>query len=104
MGGPEQFDIGSPSKAGGSEASDELDDGPTMVSEKRMRTPVRAPPIKRRSAVHIDEPDTKKIITGHLTDDEDNDLRMTDLDAIAARCEDEWIACQAVLGKDLYEV
>ena len=65
MGGPEQFEIGSPSKAGGAEAFDELDDGPTIVSEKRMRPPVRAPPIKRRSAVHIDEADTKSNHHGH---------------------------------------
>ena len=104
MKGPEKFQIGSPSKDNTGNIGDELDDGPTIVSEKRMRTPVRAPPTKRRSTVHNDEPGTKKIITGDLSDDDMEDLHMTDLGAIAARKEDEWIVCQAVLGKDLHEV
>ena len=45
MGGPERFDIGSPAKAGPIEAK--LDDGPNNNSEKRLHTPVRAPPAKR---------------------------------------------------------
>ena len=49
MKGPEQFQIGSPSKDKAGNMGDELDDGPTIVSEKRMRTPVRAPPVKRSS-------------------------------------------------------
>jgi hypothetical protein len=69
-----------------------------------MRTPVRAPPTKRRSTVHNDEPGTKKIITGDMTDDDMDDLRMIDLGALAAGKEDELIVCQAVLGKDLHEV
>ena len=104
MSGPERFQIGSPDKNDVAEIVGELDDGPTMISEKRMRTPVRAPPTKRRSSVHNDDPGTKKIITGDLSDDEMNDLHMTDLGAIAARQEDDWIVCQTVLGKDLHEV
>ena len=60
--------------------------------------------MKRRSTVHNDEPGTKKIITGDMSDDDMEDLDMTDLGAIAARKEDERIVCQAVLGKDLHEV
>lgn len=45
-----------------------------------------------------------RIITGDLSDDETNDLHMTDLDALAAWREDEWIVCQAVFGMDLPEM
>ena len=79
MKGPEQLQIGSPSKNKMGNIVNELDDGPNMVREKRMRTPVRAPPTKRRSTVHTDEPATKKIITGDMSDDDMNDLHMTDL-------------------------
>ena len=42
--GPEQFQIGSPSKNDITDVVEELDDGPNMISEMRMRTPVCALP------------------------------------------------------------
>ena len=59
--GPERFQIRSPSKNDMADIVDELDDGPTMTSDRGMRTPVRAPPTKRRSSIHNDVLGTKKI-------------------------------------------
>ena len=91
MVGPEEFQIGSPEKAGRDSGDQELDDGPTTHSERRVRTPVRAPPTKQKESVHNEEPDTKRIIIDDLS--EDVDERMADMGAIAAKQEDEWIVC-----------
>ena len=76
----------------------ELDDGPNSISERRMQTPVRSAPVKRKSNIHDEEPDTKKVICGDLTDED------LDIDSLRARREDEEIVCKAVLGRDLHDV
>ena len=38
---------------------EDLDDGPTKRTERRVRTPVRAPPVKRRVTVHEEEPESR---------------------------------------------
>ena len=58
--------------------------------------------MKRKESVHNEEPDTKRIIIDDLS--EDVDERMADVGAIAAKQEDEWIVCRAILGKDLHDV
>ena len=61
----EEFDIGTPgrvSEDGMAIEEEELEDGPNAVSERRIQTPVRAPPTKRRVGVHDDEPDMKVVI------------------------------------------
>ena len=100
----EQYDIGSPVRERRDPHEDELEDGPTGVSERRVATPVRPTPVKRRKAVHIDEPDTKKIIIDHESDEENAAMSTEDLSAINARMEDERIVCMAVLGKDLHDM
>ena len=74
-----------------------------MASERRVRTPVRNPPTKRRLATTEDEPDTKKIIVGGLTDKEDNMMQGTDLDSLD-RKGDESIVHLAVMGKNLHDM
>ena len=54
--------------------------------------------------MHIDEPDTKKIIIDHESDEENAAMSTEDLSAINARMEDERIVCMAVLGKDLHDI
>ena len=50
------------------------------VSERRFRAPVRAPPVKRKKSVHDEEPGTKHIITGEMSDDDDNsNMKMDEL-------------------------
>ena len=61
---PQQFDIGSPDKGDRMEGTEDLDDGPTLVRKRRLRTPVRAPPAKRKNEIHDGEPGTKRIIIG----------------------------------------
>ena len=68
----QEFDIGSSDKQDRMEGADDLDDGPISVSERRSRTPVRAPPAKRKKNIHDEEPGTKKIITGEMSDDDDD--------------------------------
>ena len=75
---PEEFHIGSPMKENGidedmGEDDNELDDGPVTASERRVKSPTRAPATKRKKTIHAEEPDAKKSIAGELTDDE-NDL------------------------------
>ena len=100
--GPERFLIGSPEKGVKEDDSQEFDDGPTSVSERKVRTPMRNSAPKRKESIHSEEPDTKKIILGDLTDDEDGD--MADISAIEERRVDEKIVSQAILGKDLHDV
>ena len=95
MGGPERFDIGSPAKAGLIEA--EFDDGPINIGERRLHTPVPAPPTKRRSAIHEDEPGTKRMITGDMTGE--NDIEMGSIVEKQRKKEEELIICRAILGK-----
>ena len=64
MEGPEQFEIGSPDQSGRAIGEEQLDDGPALVSERRMHTPVRAPPFKRRIDIRDEKPDTTKVIVG----------------------------------------
>ena len=54
------------------EGAYDLDDGPIAISERRFRSPVRAPPVKRKKNVHEEEPGTKKIITDEMSDDDDD--------------------------------
>ena len=102
---PERFDIGSPVKNKEQDKDMqeevELDEGPSNVSERRIRTPVRPVATKRRRGVHDEEPDTKKIIVGELTDDEDAVLSSID---DKKRKKDEEIVCRALLGKSLHEM
>ena len=41
---------------------DDLDNGPMRRTERRVRTPARAPPVKRRVGGHEEEPETKKLL------------------------------------------
>ena len=75
---PQEFDIGSPGKQDRMEGADDLDEGPITVSERRFRTPVRAPPVKRKKNVQDEEPGTKKIITGEMSDDDHDSNMKTD--------------------------
>lgn len=87
------------------EGADDLDDGPIAVSERRFRTPVRAPPVKRKKNVHNEEPDTKKILTGEMSDEDDiSNMRTDELDMINEKKTDEMIVSQAILGKNLHDV
>ena len=58
---PEKFEIGTPTKSEAND-DDELAEGSSNMSERRIKTSVRGPATKRRSAIHDDEPGTKKII------------------------------------------
>ena len=82
---PEEFHIGSPMKENGIDEDmvaddNELDDGLVTVSERRVKSPTRAPATKRKKTIHAEEPDTKKSIIGDLADDE-NDLTIDSLRA-----------------------
>ena len=46
----------------------ELNNGANTVSERRLQTPVRNIPVKRKFNVRDEEQDTKKIICGDLTE------------------------------------
>ena len=85
-----------------------FEDAPTLVSERRVKTPVRPPASKRRSVVHDEEPDTKRIILGDMSDEgEAGDVDIgdgIDVDSIQARREDEIILHRAVLGQNLHDV
>ena len=54
--------------------------------------------------MHIDEPDTKRIIIDHESDEDNAAMNTEDLSAINAKLEDERIVCMAVLGKDLHDI
>ena len=85
----QQFDIGSPDKRDRMDGTEDLDDGPALVGDRRFRTPVRAPPVNRKNDVHNEEPGTKGIITGDKSDDE--------LNEISERQTDEKVVSQGVL-------
>ena len=72
-----------------------------MISERRLRTSKRGQPIKRRSMVHDEEPDTKNMIPD--TDGEDYNDGIY-VDVIQARREDVKILSMAVLGKSLHDI
>ena len=62
---PEEFNIGSQAKDEGgvdimNQDAHELDDGPNISSERRMKSPVRAPATKRINEIHNEEPATKR--------------------------------------------
>ena len=97
----EHFEISSPMKKVEMEDVEDLDDGPTSMSERRLRAPARAPPVKRRIDMHEEEPKPKKTI---MTDDDDGNVREFDMSAIEARRVDERIVCQAIFGKNLHDV
>ena len=64
---PEEFNIGSPAKDEGyddlmDQDADELDDGPDISSDRRMKLPVRAPATKRKKNIRIEEPAMKRSI------------------------------------------
>ena len=102
--GPQEFDIGSPGRDVGMEEEDGLDDGPTHPSERRIRSPTRTAPSKRRSQIHDEEPDTKRIILDEVSDDDDMEMQAEDLSMMNEKKIDSYIVCQAILGKDLHEV
>ena len=73
---PEEFNIGTPVKdEGGDDLMDqdaeELDDGPSISSERRMKSPARASSTKRKKRIHYEEPATKRSIIEELSDDND---------------------------------
>ena len=68
MDGSERFDIGSLAREK-VEGGHDLEDAPTLVSERRVQTPARAPASKRRSVVHGEEPDTKRDMCGDMSDE-----------------------------------
>jgi hypothetical protein len=72
-GDPMEFNIGSPLKEEGGDDlmdqdADELDDGPNHLSERRLKSPVRAPPTKRKKNIHNEEPATKRSIIDELSE------------------------------------
>ena len=67
--GPEKVEIGTAGKASVQDG-DELAEGPNTSSEKRLRTPARPLATKRKTGIHHEEPDVKKIV---LDDDEASD-------------------------------
>ena len=85
------------------EGAHDLDDGHIAVNERRFRTPVRAPPVKRKNNVHEEEPGTKMIITGEMSDDDSN-MKMDELNMINEKRTDEMIVSQAIIGKNLHDV
>ena len=64
-----------------------------------MHTPVGTAPTKRRRAIHKEEPDTKKVILGDMTDEENEEMTAAEISALSARLEDERVVCMAVMGK-----
>ena len=64
---------------------------------------MRAPPVKRNNNAHDEEPGTKKIITGEMSDDDSN-MKMDELNMINEKRTDEMIVSQAILGKNLHDV
>ena len=71
---PEKFNIGSPAtEFGGNDFmdqdADEVDDGPNISSERRLKSPIRAPATKIDKNVHEEEPDTTIIILDELSEE-----------------------------------
>ena len=83
---------------------DELEDGPTGVSERSVHTQVRTAPAKRRKAIHEEEPDTKKVILGDMTDEENEEMTAAVISFLNACLEDERIVCMAAMGKNLHDI
>ena len=78
-----------------------------MRSERRVHTPARKEPTKRKLVTVEDEPDTKKIILGDLTDDEETMPAADSLQArsdMIARKEDERIVSLAIQGRNLQDM
>ena len=51
---------------------------------------MRAPPAKRKKNIHDEEPGTKNIITGDMSDDNiDSDIKMDEMNEISERKADE---------------
>ena len=66
---------------------------------------MRALPVKRKNGIHDEEPGTKRIITGDLTnDDSDSDMKVEELNEIRERNADEKVVSQAILGKNLHGI
>ena len=80
---------------------DELDDGPNVSSERRLKSPVRAPASKRKKNIRIEEPATKRSIDGELSDDKDDSI---DIDSLWTKQEDMRIISRAMLGHSLHEI
>ena len=100
----EDFEVHSPAWPGHDLHEDKLEDGPTGVSERRLHTPVRKAPTMTRKRTHEEEPDTKKVILGDMTDDENKETTAAEISALSARLEDKRIVCMAVMGKNLHDV
>ena len=104
--GAEWFVIGTPGMMSVEQeglGSDSLANGPNTASERRMHTPVRPAAVKRRSNIHDEEPDTKKII---LDDGDENTVedKGLELDEVCARKEDEDVVCRSIPGRNLHGV
>ena len=80
--------------------ADELDDGPNHPSERRLKSPTRAPPVKRKKNIHIEEPATKRNIIEELSEGEPANM---DADSLQAKHEDMRIIGRAMLGQNLHE-
>ena len=80
--------------------ADVLDDGPNHTSERRLKSLVRAQPMKRKKNIHIEEPATKRSIIDELSEDEANGM---DADSLQAKHEDMRIIGRAMLGQNLHE-
>ena len=81
------------------EDANKLDDGPSISSERCVKSPTRAPATERKKTVHAEEPDTTKSIVGDLPDDE-NDL---DIDQLRVKQEDMIIVSRAMIGHSIHE-
>ena len=96
--GGERFLIGTPGRPDDDMGvqQDELEEGPNVVSERRLQSPARAPATKRKVGIHDEESSTKVIIR----DDGDDAMggQGVDIDAVQARRDDEEILCRAILG------
>ena len=77
----------------------ELDDGPAISSERRVKSPTGALATKWKKTTRAEETDTKKSIVGDLSDDEKD----PDTGSLGTKHEDMKIASLASLGRSIHE-
>ena len=81
--------------------ADQLDDGPSISSERRMKSPPRAPATKRKKKIHNEEPATKRSIIDELSDEDRDGI---DVDSLRAKQEDMRIVSRALIGQSVHEI
>ena len=85
------------------DCEEDLEEGPARKAERRLKSPEKATPMKRRVHRHDEEPNVKKKVIDDAMEEVDVTGEM-DMDAIEARHVDERIIGQAILGKNLHDV